>query len=305
MGELKQIDPAAIVKAAMPNFLSIANQNKLVKWEEESQFAIQYLEKNKYLAKCAPYTIQNAIVNVAAVGLTLNPADQYAYLVPEYNTQTKQNECNLRISFKGLIKNATDTGSIIWVKAETVKENDQFQYSGPTTAPEHTMDPFSDRGECVGVYCIAKTAEGDILVDIMKWDEVMKIKGCAKTDMVWNQWPEEMAKKAIIKRAAKQWPKTKKTSELNKTIEVMNETEGSEYINPLDAVRPSAEAIIEGINNEDDLAISEAWRECSSQEQDTLWIAVTKGGFFDQKQKTYIRAALAKSINVEEEETTD
>jgi recombination protein RecT len=299
MSEL--INPQTIVKAAMPNFLSIANQNKLVKWEEESQFAIQSLQKNAGLIECAAYTIQNAIVNIAAVGLTLNPADQYAYLVPEYNNQTKQKECNLRISFKGLIKNATDTGSIIWVKAEIVKENDKFQYSGPTTTPEHSMDPFSERGDSVGVYCIAKTAEGDVLVDIMKWDEVMKVKGCAKTSMVWNQWPEEMAKKAIIKRAAKQWPKTKKTSVLNKTISVMNESEGSDYIDPIEAVRATAEAIIEGIDSDDDLAITEAWRECTEQEQSTLWIAKSKGGFFDTKQKDSVRAALVNSAKTENE----
>ena len=46
-----------------------------VTWAKESQFAIQYFQKNDYLAKTAlanPTSAQNAIINVAAIGITLN-----------------------------------------------------------------------------------------------------------------------------------------------------------------------------------------------------------------------------------------
>lgn len=239
-----------LVHEAMPKFQQIAQQNKLVRWQEESEFAIQSLQKNQLLAKCAPYTVQNAIVNVAAVGLTLNPADGYAFLVPEYNKQTQQNECQLRISFKGLVKTATDTGAISWVKAEIVKATDTFTYKGPSTMPVHSMDPFSkDRGESIGVYCIAKTNDGDVLVDVMAWEEVLKIKSCAKTQMVWDKWPDEMAKKAIIKRAAKQWPRTEKSTVLHKAVEVINEHEGSE---PLVAYTEEQKTAFDGFIESDD-----------------------------------------------------
>lgn len=217
-----------VVNEAMPRFNRIASQHKMVQWQAESQFAIQALQKNKYLAKSVPYTVQNAIINVAAVGLTLNPADGYAYLVPEYNKDTEQQECNLRISFKGLIKVATDSGAISWVKAEIVKENDTFEYRGISQPPEHKMNPFEDRGETVGVYCVAKTNDGEFLVDIMKKSEIDQCMACAKTQVVWNQWYDEMAKKAIIKRASKQWPRTDKSSQLHKAVEVINEIEGSD-----------------------------------------------------------------------------
>lgn len=53
-----------------------------VTWAKESQFAIQYFQKNDYLAKTAlanPTSAQNAIINVAAIGITLNPASKLAY----------------------------------------------------------------------------------------------------------------------------------------------------------------------------------------------------------------------------------
>jgi recombination protein RecT len=280
-----------VVHQVMPQFERISRDNgQAVRWAEECGFALQAIQKNGKLAGCVPVTVQNAVVNVAAVGLTLNPADGYAYLVPEYNKALKADECQLRISFKGLVKAATDTGAISWVKAEVVKANDTFEYRGPATAPDHSMNPFGDRGESVGVYCIAKTNEGDMLVDVMHWEEVLKIKACAKTQNVWDKWTDEMAKKAIIKRAAKQWPKTAGSATLHKAVEVINETEGTEF-DPFAALESTAADILTLIGDDDLLGVGQVWVECERMEQETLWTAKTKGGWFTQDEKDYIRAA--------------
>jgi len=216
----KQLTWEGVVNEVMPQFNQIAEREKLVIWKAESQFALQALNKNDTLAKCNPLTVQSAIINVAAVGLTLNPVDAYAYLVP------RKGECTLAISFKGLIKVATDAGGIAWVRAEVVKKEDTFVFKGVSELPQHDMQPFSDRGDTVGVYCVAKTTEGDYLVDIMSSEEIAKIRDCAMTKAVWDKWPDEMSKKAIIKRASKQWPRTDTSPRLHKAIEVINEVEG-------------------------------------------------------------------------------
>lgn len=219
------------VDEVSPKFNVIAKRENLVTWAEESQFAIQSIQANSELASCAPHTVQNAVINVAAVGLTLNPAYGYAYLVPESvkvkvgNQESWIKECKLRISFKGLTKVATDSGSIAWVRAETVCEGEEFDYLGPCAMPIHKIpNPFA-RGKMIGVYCIAKTAGGDILTDIMGIAEIERIKAKAKTKNVWNDWLEEMAKKAIIKRASKQWPKSDR---MERVVSHINEAEGSE-----------------------------------------------------------------------------
>lgn len=220
----QQLTWPQVIDQAAPQFNEIATKHQLVTWAEESQFAKQAIEKSNQLAQCSVRTVQNSIVNVAAIGLTLNPALGYAYLVPEGK------ECSLKVSFKGLMKIATDSGSIKWAKAEVVKEKDTFNYRGPCEKPEHIMQPFGDRGKTVGVYCIAKTHEGDYLVDIMDAGEIAKIKAAAKTKNVWNAWEDEMAKKAIIKRSSKQWPKTEQSERFDHAIAVVNEYEGSEDI---------------------------------------------------------------------------
>lgn len=279
------------VTQAMPQFRRIADENKLVKWEEESQFAMQALTTNSSLQGCAPETIQNAIINVAAVGLTLNPADGYAYLVPEYNKGNKRSECQLRISFKGLIKAATDTGAVKWVRAEIVCKNDTFTYNGVDQKPTHQMEPFGDRGEPVGVYCVAKISDGEYLTDVMSWEEVQKIKSCAKTQSVWTAWPMEMAKKAIIKRAAKQWPKTQESGILHKTIEVINETEGG--TDPMLDMERHADELLQLIAAEDLLGTGEYWCALTEKDQQVMWTAKTKGGWFTMEEKSFIREASA------------
>src|SRR3546814_4153463 len=95
------------------------------------------------------------MINVASTGLTLNPAHGHAYLVP------RDGAIVLDISYKGLIKIATDTGSVLWARAECVYGKDTFRYHGPAAMPEHEADPFSERGEIVGAYCIAKTPRSE------------------------------------------------------------------------------------------------------------------------------------------------
>jgi len=227
-----------LIERAAGKFNQIASRHNLVTWAEECQFALQALQNNEKLAMCAPLTVQNAIINVASIGLTLQPALGYAYLVPDSMKQKDPstgrevwvNVCTLKVSFKGLLKIATDSGSIKWCKAEIVKEQDVFEYNGPCSLPKHTMDPFGDRGKTVGVYCVAKTHDNDYLVDVMGAAEIKKIKAAAKTKTVWDAWEDEMAKKAMIKRASKQWPKTEQSERLDQAIEVVNEYEGSEAI---------------------------------------------------------------------------
>ncbi len=208
------------------------NIHNLVSYPQEASFASQAIKKNSYLAKIAeqrPDTLIDAVINIASIGLSLNPATQYAYLVP------RDGVCCLDISYKGLIKLATDSGSIEWAKADLVYEKDSFDYKGPSEKPEHSANVFSsDRGEFVGVYCIAKTSEGDFLTEVMTAEEIYEIRNKSMAYVKSNSgpWVEffgEMAKKSIIKRASKTWPKSDKNERLQEAIKVINEHEGIDF----------------------------------------------------------------------------
>lgn len=237
----------AAIQKAKERFAKIASET--VDYERESVFAMQALMKTSFAMETAnknPQSVHLSMINVASTGLTLNPAHGYAYLVP------RDGAIVLDISYKGLIKIATDTGAVRWARADLVFAKDEFTYNGPAQAPEHKANPFGDRGEIVGVYCIAKTSDGDILTEIMPLAELEKIRGksmayAKKKSGPWVEWFEQMAKKAVIKRASKTWPYTDRAERLMDAIELANQTEGG-YDLEAEAVRLISDGQAQKIN---------------------------------------------------------
>jgi len=242
----QQLTVAEAIDGTQDRFLSIAPAQ--MKFEKEKGFAIQILKNNDYLmgiAKVHPQSLQQALTNVAAIGLSLNPAEKQAYLIPR--TVKAGNAYVTKIflepSYMGMIKLATDSGSIKWVQAFVVYSNDEFMFVGAGEKPIHKFNPFQPeekRGQFIGVYCIAKTADGDYLTNMMSAEQVLDVRdrseswkafksGKAKTGGPWQTDQNEQAKKTVIRQAFKTWPR----SDLNRlasAVELSNDNEGFEPI---------------------------------------------------------------------------
>ena len=202
-------------------FFSGAVTDQSVTWAKESQFAMQLFQKNDFLTKTAmnnPVSAQNAIINVAAIGITLNPASKLAYLVP------RDGMVCLDISYMGLLHLAQATGSIKWGQCKLVYSNDTYESNGLDTAPTHKYNAFGDRGAVVGGYCTVKTPDGDYLTEEMSLAEIKATEATSKAkNGPWKNFWEEMARKTIVKRASKYWPRAER---LDNAIHVINEDEG-------------------------------------------------------------------------------
>lgn len=205
--------------------------DRSINFEREAGFAIQILSNNDYALTVAMNNRQSvidAVTNISAIGISLNPAKKQAYLVP------RDKKICLDLSYIGLLDLAVASGSIMWGKAELVKESDDFRLNGFDKPPVHERNPFArDRGEVVGVYVVAKTHSGDYLTETMTIDEVNDIRNRSSAWKAWIEkkkscpWvtdPGEMAKKTVIKRASKTWPKADR---LDKAIHFLN-TDGEE-----------------------------------------------------------------------------
>lgn len=196
-------------------------------FEREAGFAIQVIGGNEYAMRIATgnrQSVINAVTNVAAIGISLNPAKRQAYLVP------RDGKICLDISYMGLLDLAIQSGSIMWGQAELVYGLDRFELQGFDKPPLHNRDPFSkDRGDITGAYVVVKTRDGDYLTTCMSIDEVFDIRNRSAS---WKQgqkgpWKTdegEMIKKTVIKRAYKLWPKTDR---LDNAVHFLN-TEGGE-----------------------------------------------------------------------------
>lgn len=213
-------------------------------FEREAKFAIQCISASDYALKIGMSNRQsviNAVTNIAAIGISLNPAKKQAYLVP------RDGKICLDISYMGLLDIAIASGSIRWGQAELVREADAFELNGFDKPPTHGRKPFAkDRGEVVGVYVVVKTADGDYLTSTMEIDEVNAIRDRSsawrayvkdKRSCPWVTDPGEMIKKTVIKRAYKTWPKTDR---LDQAVHYLN-TEGGEGLHDIiDNAQPAA-----------------------------------------------------------------
>lgn len=248
------------VKQQEPLFCG-ALTDQSVTWAKESQFAMQIFQGNDYLAKLAfqnQTSAQNAIINVAAIGISLNPAQKLAYLVP------RKGAICLDISYMGLMHIAQQSGAIKWCQSAIVRKNDQFRREGLDKPPVHIYNDFDteeQRGDIVGAYVVVKTGDGDYLTHTMRIEAIYAIRDRSEAWKKYKQdsskkcpWvtdEEQMILKTVVKQAAKYWPRRER---LDAAIDHVN-TEGQEGINfsserqPERDVSPVTDATLQEIND--------------------------------------------------------
>lgn len=281
-------------------------QNVLVdrslNFEREAGFAIQVLTANDYISKLAVndrQSVVNAVTNIAAIGISLNPAKKQAYLVP------RKGKICLDISYMGLIDLAVQTGSILWAQADLVYASDAFTLNGFDKPPTHSYNPFSkERGEMVGAYVVVKTQSGDYLTDCMSREEIDAIKNRSESvkagkSSPWDTDYGEMAKKTVVKRAYKYWPKSDR---LDQAIHHLN-TDGGEGL-ATTAPRPASidpQPIIDGARSARTVAeLNAYWAEHNGKLADDLQAHdALKQACKAHKQRLQAQAAQQEATDVE------
>lgn len=218
-------DLIQFVKEQEPLFVGALTDQSLT-WAKECQFAIQLFQRNQKLAETAianPTSAQNAIINVAAVGISLNPASKLAYLVP------RDGMVCLDISYMGLLHIAQSAGVIKWGQCKLVHASDDYETLGLDKAPAHKYNPFATpdaRGAVIGGYCTVKTADGDYLTEEMSLAEIEEIRKVSKAGVSpkgpWVNFWSEMARKTIVKRTGACCMNRASSVNLRKSLEIAN-----------------------------------------------------------------------------------
>lgn len=207
-----------------------------ITFKREAEFAMQIFANNDYLAGVAvqnPVSTCSAIKNIAAIGITLNPAQKLAYMVP------RKGAICLDISYMGLMHIAQQSGAIKWCQSAIVRKNDKFMRVGIDKAPQHEFNEFDtieQRGDVVGAYTVVKTDEGDYLTHTMRAEDIYSIRDRSEAwkafkskgkSCPWVTDEEQMILKTVVKQAAKYWPRRER---LDAAIDYVN-TDGGEGIN--------------------------------------------------------------------------
>jgi recombination protein RecT len=111
--------------------------------------------------------------------------------------------------YQGEIERMYRAGAVQSVICEVVRKQDFFNWQ-PGQPPQHDADWFAtaeSRGDLVGVYAFAVLKGGGISkVVVMGAEEIGKHRAVARTDVMWNKWPEAMWRKTAIHELEKWVP---------------------------------------------------------------------------------------------------
>lgn len=183
----------AQIAAALPKHLTADRQIRVL---------MTTINKVPKLLQCSQSSLLDALMRCSAAGL--EPDGVHAHLIP-YGQQ-----CTLVIGYKGLLKMIYNSGMVSTIVCNVIHANDLFD---PLTNRyvEHWLrqDIEADEpGKVLGAFCTIVMKDGGSMTSRMSEAEINKIRDATR----WNNqgpWKDhwtEMAKKTVLRRAAKMAP---------------------------------------------------------------------------------------------------
>jgi len=194
------------LSAIMPSNLSFRKLKEIISFS---------IRTNPKLLECTNVSLLRSIFQSVALGLEPGGPLQHAHLVPYWNAQRGNYECQLIIDYKGYIDLARRSGKVGNIYAKIVYENEKFEIiEGTKHEIIHNPLPPSQRGEKkIGVYAVAKDTDGGVVGWDWIWaEEVEAIKErvlSQKKNRDMNPWithEEAMWLKTAVRKLAKWLP---------------------------------------------------------------------------------------------------
>lgn len=192
-------------------------------------------DKNKkpVLESCNQSTLANALLDMVVQGL--NPAKKQCYFIAYGKS------LNLQRSYFGDMAVMKRLNDIHSVNANVVYKDDEFSVNiNPDGSKEieHKTSFKSLSSDIVGAYAVVNFTDGRRHIEIMDWDMIVSSwkqsktnpvdsKGKVNPNSTHGKFPEEMAKRTVIRRACKMYINTSNDNDL--VIESFNRTTENEY----------------------------------------------------------------------------
>lgn len=175
------------------------------------------------LEVCSKDSIANALLDMTVQGLS--PAKTQCYFV------VYGNQLQLLRSYFGtqaVLKRLSEVKDI-W--ANVIYKGDDFvyeNYRGRERLVSHKSALENRDNEILGAYAVILTADDEEILTVMSRKEIETSWGQSKTSQsVHKKFPQEMAKRTVINRAAKAFVNTSDDSDL--LIEAINNSTENEY----------------------------------------------------------------------------
>lgn len=208
--------------------------------QKELSFAVQAVNRSPQLSKCDIHSVLGAVLNIANIGLSLNPAKKECYLIPRWNSRSKKLEAVLEPSYIGLSNLAMKEGVVKSINTQLVYENDEIEIdlANSQNPIKHKANPFGNRGEIKGCYSIATLSDGSKQPELMSLEELHRIRETSEgykaymakkvKSCTWVEHEGEMMRKTVLKRITKYLPK-ESGDKLQEAIQLDNQGYKCEY----------------------------------------------------------------------------
>ncbi|MGX4686326.1 recombinase RecT [Vagococcus sp. JNUCC 83] len=204
---------------ALPASYSHANALK------SAFFALTNHSSGNLLEKCSRESIANALLDMVIQGLS--PAKTQCYFVPYGGT------LKMTRSYFGTMAVVKRLNGVKNIWANVIYDGDDFELEideyGKEKLVKHETSFKNRDNAIVGAYAIIETDEDERFLTVMTKKEIDTSWSKAKTKNVQKDFPQEMAKRTVINRAAKAFINTSDDSDL--LIESINNTTSNEYEN--------------------------------------------------------------------------
>lgn len=237
------------------------------------------------LDKCDQGSVIKALMNMAIQGLS--PAKNQCYFIPYGNQLVMQRSYFGSISVVKRLSNVKD------IQAQVVHKDDTFKIGGENgVLVVKEFEPSFENLDkpIIGAFAWVEDLNGNRTYTVMTKKDIDTSWSHAKTKKVQNEFPEEMAKRTVINRAAKFYINSSSDNDL--FVQAVNDTTSSEYENdnPKD-VTPTKRSLVADVaeNKAEKVEAAEpakepvrtAAKEASSNDQEPVKDEVDQQNLFD------------------------
>ncbi|WP_270990600.1 recombinase RecT [Streptococcus agalactiae] len=176
------------------------------------------------LSQCTDESVYISLLDMVAQGLS--PAKKQCYFI-KYGDKVQ-----LRRSYFGTMKVVKELNEVKDIWAGVIFEGDVFKseiVNGRRRFVSHESDWENQDNPIKGAYCIIKDINDEEHLTIMTKKQIDKAWSKAKTKNVQVDFPDQMAMRTVINRAAKSFINTSNDSSY--FVEALNRTTENEYDN--------------------------------------------------------------------------
>jgi recombination protein RecT len=185
---------------------------------------------------CSRGSVANALLDMVTQGLS--PAKTQCYFIV-YGNQLQMNRSYF--GTQAVLKRLTNVKDI-W--ANVIFDGDVFDYEidgGREKLTKHETKFQNRDNSILGAYAVVKTGDDEEILTVMTRKEIDAAWGQSKTQKaVHKKFPQEMAKRTVINRAAKAFINTSDDSDL--LVDAINRSTENEYENERKDITPEMEA---------------------------------------------------------------